>query len=257
MKFTSDDSQRLRKIVKAFNARQDRMALKGYRVMRDNLKVYDIKQRYKNKPRSEYNKELKMLEQYRFSNVKRIGKTETEGGGTMLKWKINYFKLNQPAAVEYFSEQHKRISRKVGRFPGMRLDLNRTKSKLRLLSKPVEEMSQSELNSYQATIREYLAFPGRRRGGYRGFLSEVNFVMHNLGYRDEEINSLLNKFDKLNPEEFFKMYDENDIIQTVYDLADSPTVAGIKLSKRPKDAREDINDLIQIADYLVDKYKES
>lgn len=257
MKFTSEDNQRLRKIVKAFNARQDRMALKGYRVFRDNLKVYDIKQRYKNQPRSSYNKELKMLEQYRFSNVKKIGKKETKAGGTMLNWKINYFNLNQPQAVEYFSEQYKRISKKIGRFPGERLQLNATKSKLNLLSKPVEQMSQSELNSYQATIREYLAYPGRRKGGYRGFLSEVSFVMHNLGYNDEQINKVLKKFDKLTPDEFFKLYDENDLIQRVYDMADSPTVGGIELNLGKDDAEELINDLIESADFLVKKYKET
>ena len=82
--------------------------------------------------------------------------------------------------------------------------------------------------------------------------------MSNLGYSKNEINMLLNKFNVLSENEFFEMMQNEDLIDAVYDLVDSPKSRGkYELMTDEERARGIITDIENRADELITKYKTS
>ena len=81
--------------------------------------------------------------------------------------------------------------------------------------------------------------------------------MQRLGYSSDEIDSVLNKFNKLNPEQFLYAYDHFDIISRVYELADSPTYGGLKMNTSDKDAEDLIDTLKRDADKVIKDAKKN
>lgn len=256
IKYTHEDNERLRKIVKNFNARRARASRRGIKTTSERLKVYDIKQRYKNRTVQELEKELNLLQN--FSTRKSTAQYKNPQGAKISRWQLDYLKLQKEGTKRELLRRQQTLARKLPTMPGERLALENVSDKLSLLSKPIKQMSQSELNTFRATINEdYLAIPAKRRGGYRGFLSEVDAVMRRTGYDEETINAMHRKFSKLNPDQFLAMHEENALIERVYDLADSPVYEhGIKLNTSKENAREILDALIDEVDELVAKYKE-
>ena len=128
-------------------------------------------------------------------------------------------------------------------FPGERMRLDAIEQKLQYLNMDVDYMNQEQFKSYRAAIREYIATPGKIKGGYRGFLTEVEAVMRRCGYSEETINSVYEQLKSLTPDEFHEWYETSDLIRRVYELADSPTYEeGIKLNTDIEDAKTNILD---------------
>ena len=67
----------------------------------------------------------------------------------------------------------------------------------------------------------------------------------------------MKKLSELDEDQFFAMYEDNNIIERVYDLGGSPEKEGeIQLNTTEENAREIIDALTEQIDGLVDKYKE-
>ena len=80
--------------------------------------------------------------------------------------------------------------------------------------------------------------------------------MHNLGYTQQQIDELLNKFNQLTENEFLEMVRQEDIIDSVYDLIDSPKERGeYELMADEFDAMNTVESIISIADDLIKTYK--
>ena len=255
IKYTKEDNAFIRRKVKNFNAKRARGLKRGIQTTSERLKVYDIKQRYKDKTRAELYRELNALDKF---SVRKTASYTTQKGANISKWQLSYLKVNTEGAKEELIHRRDVLKRKLGDMPGERLKIANINKKIRLLIKPVEEMTQSEVNRYRAIIRaDYLSMPGKRKGGYRGFLSEVEAVMKRTGFTEEEIDEIYNKFKKLDPDQFLKMYEESSLISRVYDLADSPKYEhGMVLNTTPKKARKILEALVEESDDLVAKYKE-
>lgn len=256
IKYTKEDNAFIRRKVKNFNAKRARAMKRGIKTTSSRLKVYDIKQRYKNKTRGELYRELNLLD--KFSTRRSTQTYSNEQGAAISRWQLEYLKINREGAKEELIKRRNILKGKLGNMPTEKMRIAAINKKLRILDKPIENMTQSELNTFRATIREdYIAMPAKRKGGYRGFLSEVELVMQRTGYDQPTINKIFNKFSQLDPDQFMKMYEESGLISRVYDLADSPKYEnGMKLNTTPAKAREILDALIEEADDLVAKYKE-
>ena len=256
IKYTKEDNSFIRQKLKNFNAKRARGLKRGVKSTSERLKVYDIKQRYKNKTRGELYRELNALDKF---SARDTTSYINPKGAKISKWQLSYLKLNTEGAKEELIHRRNVLKRKLTDMPGEKLKISTINKNIRLLNKPVEEMTQSEINTYRAIIRsDYLSMPAKRKGGYRGFLSEVEAVMKRTGFSDEEVNEIYKKFSKLDPDQFLKMYEESSLISRVYDLADSPKYEyGMVLNTTPKKARKILETLVAEADDLVAKYKES
>ena len=94
--------------------------------------------------------------------------------------------------------------------------------------------------------------------GFRLYLSQLERTMSNLGYSKKEIDELLNKFNVLSENEFLEMVRNEDLIDTVYDLIDSPKQRGkYQLMTDENRARGIVTDIQSRADELIAKYKTS
>ena len=80
--------------------------------------------------------------------------------------------------------------------------------------------------------------------------------MENLGYSDKDINQFFDKFTVMNPDDFWKMYQETDILRDMYaNIIQSDPNGDLPVSEA--DARDKINVLFDYIDYYIAKYKRS
>lgn len=245
----------IRRIVHNFNQNRKRAELAGVpkNQLPNPVKVSEIKATFSN--RSELNKELTRLSNFSRKSLKNI--VETEGGASATKWSINYLKAHTEEARKHFKDRQKLLQQKIKNgFPAESLKLENVNAKLDILNQNIENLSQSEFRSYGSAINEYLKYSNRSVRGYRGFLSEVEWVMDNVGISKEEKKKFFNKFKELSPEQFQYLYDNADLINKIYMMVDSPT-HGKSKSKEPtlntdmEDAETQINTLLEEVDLLV------
>ena len=255
--YSKEQNERLYRSVKNYNARLKRLKAKGVKIKNQPVKVYDIKSRYKNKSFSSLEQELKRMDKLTAKN-KNVNKIfATAMGGKINQYEFDYLKQYANDAYKFFEEKREYLKARLGRFPSEVTRIKSNQVKMDVLSQMPDTMTQSELNTYAATIREYLQYPQLQRSGYRGFLTEVDLVMQRAGYDEKTINRIHNKLKQLNPEQFTQMYQNTDVIDRVYDLADSPTYAnGVKLNTTMVNAREILDSFIEKLDSLVAEYKE-
>lgn len=259
IRYTPKYNAEIRRVVHNFNQTRKRANEAGYAKSKipNSIKVSELKARYKN--RRDLNKELTRLKNFSRQSLKQI--VETEGGAVTNEWNINYLKSHTDAAKKYLNNRREQLEKKIkSGFPGERMALDNVESKLNILNLDLNTLSEQQLRSYQATINEYLNFPKRAEGGYRGFLSEVDFVMGNVGVDEEEKKAFFEKFNQLTPEEFQYIYDNSDLINRIYMLVDSPSHGGgkeITMNASPKAARALIDTLFEEVDGLILEAKEN
>ena len=253
IRYSKELNARLRREVDNFNKKRKRAIQRGFRQLPPVMKVSELKARYTVK--SDLDRELNRLRKFNITNA--LERVETQGGIDSTSWELKYLKGNVRNARDYFERELKRVSKRVAKFPGEAERLNNIKAKIDILDIDLSYMDQEQFRSARRAIFEYVEAPAKRRAGYRGFLSEVDLVMQRLGYSQDEIDSVLNKFNKLNPEQFLYAYDHFDIISRVYELADSPTYGGLKMNTSDKDAEDLIDTLKRDADKVIKDAKKN
>ena len=253
IRYSKEFNARLRREVDNFNKKRKRAIQRGFRQLPPAMKVSELKARYTVK--SDLDREINRLRKFNITNA--LEKVETQGGIDSTSWELKYLKGNVRNARDYFERELKRVSKRVAKFPGEAERLNNIKAKIDILDIDLSYMDQEQFRSARRAIFEYVEAPAKRKAGYRGFLSEVDLVMQRLGYSSDEIDSILNKFNKLNPEQFLYAYDHFDIISRVYELADSPTYGGLKMNTSDKDAQDLIDTLKRDADKVIKDAKKN
>lgn len=251
----------IRRVVHNFNQTRNRANQAGYAKSKlpNPVKVSELKARYKT--RSELNKELTRLKNFSRQTLKE--QIETKGGASTTVWNINYLKSHTDEAKEHFKERQKILKKKIKNgFPGEKMTLDNVNAKLGILNLDLSKISQEELNSYKASINEYMKFPNRSVRGYRGFLSEVDWVMGNVGIKEEKKKEFFNKFNQLTPEQFQYLYDNSELIGKIYMMVDSPThgkstAKEVTLSTDKDDAKTQINTLLKEVDLLIAEAQEN
>lgn len=238
---------RLRREVDNFNKKRKRAIQRGFQQLPPAMKVSELKARYTVK--SDLDRELNRLRKFNITNA--LERVETQGGIDSTSWELKYLKGNVRNARDYFERELKRVSKRVAKFPGEAERLNNIKAKIDILDIDLSYMNQEQFRSARRAIFEYVEAPAKRKAGYRGFLSEVDLVMQRLGYSQEEIDSVLDKFNELNPDQFLYAYDHFDIISRVYELADSPSYGGLKLNTTDEDAENLVDTLMEQVDDVI------
>lgn len=248
-------NKQIRDAVKHAKTVEKTLARRGIKLGITVPKVSELKARYQT--RRELNKEIALLNKVSSSNDRLLKEVETSGGATAIKWQMDYLKLNQKKAIEHFEHEKEIELKRTPMFPGERMRLDAIEQKLQYLNMDLEYMNQEQFRSYQSAIREYMATPAKIKGGYRGFLTEVENVMRLCGYSENTINDLFNQLKTLTPSEFHELYETSDLIRRVYELADSPTYEnGIKLNTDVDDAKDNIIDpLLSRIKYDIQKVK--
>ena len=251
IRFDKAYNAEINRVVRNFNQKRNRAIQRGFRQLPPAMKVSELKTRFT--VRNDLNRELARLRKFNITDA--LKKVETQGGVDSTAWEMKYLKGNVRNARDYFEREYKRVAKRVVRFPGEAERLNNIRAKIDILDIDLSYMDQEQFRSARRAIFEYVEAPAKRRAGYRGFLSEVDLVMQRLGYSQDEIDGVLNKFNKLNPEQFLYAYDNYDIISRIYEIADSPTYGGLKMNTTDKDAMDLIDTLKEEIDGIITEAK--
>lgn len=247
MKLNKPLNERLRNEVRNYNKRLARLEKAGIKNLPSHQKVSEIKSRYTN-----VNDLIKEIERLTRFNRSLITKTNINPETKASDWQIDYIKTNQKAAKEFYEKEYERVNKRVGRFAGERTYLDTLSAKIKLLGKNTESLSSSELRSTIATINEFAENPTRLKTNYRGFLSEVDWVMDKLGYSSEERDAFFKKFNKLTPTQFLYAFDNNDIINRIYNLYHKDYgETEARLTASEEDAEILIESLLEQADSII------
>ena len=214
IRYTKELNNELRRTVRNFNAKVSYLEKQGYKNIPEHTSVIELRRRYTK--RGDLLRELKRMGSFRKGDlVKRI---ETSGGNKAIKWQLDFIKANAKNAKNYFQSEYERVSKRLGKFPGERTYLDTISAKIELLERDINYMNQPDFRSTYNIVNEFATSPTRLKAQYRGYLSEVEWLMNKLGYEDEKIEKLFNKFTTLTPSQFLYAYDNNDIIARIYRL---------------------------------------
>lgn len=247
IRYNKQLNARLRREVDNYNKKRKRAIQRGFRQLPPAMKVSELKARYTVK--SDLDRELNRLRRFNVTNA--LERVETQGGIDSTSWELKYLKGNVRNARDYFEREYKRVSKRVSKFPGEAERLNNIRAKIDILDIDLSYMNQEQFRSAKRAIFEYVEAPAKQKAGYRGFLSEVDLVMQRLGYSSDDINKVLNKFNKLSADQFLYAYDHFDIISRVYELADSPTYGGLKMNTTDEDAEDLVDTLMEQVDGII------
>lgn len=214
IRYDSEYNARLAREVRNYNKRRNRAVKRGFTNLPPTVKVSDLKARYTS--RSDLERELNVLRQFRQKGL--LEKIENRGGVKAISWEFENLKANIQAMKKYFSREYERVSKRVGRFPGERTYLDNIQAKIGILNLDVDYMSQQQFRSAKAILSEFTTSAEVRKSQYRGFLSEIDWLMEKLGTPEKRKNEFFKKFEQLTPQQFLYVYDNNDIIAKVYSL---------------------------------------
>lgn len=251
IRYDSGLNEKIRSTVRNYNKRRNRLVKRGFTNVPPPLKVSELKSRYQ--VRSELNKELNRIKNLRRGDV--VKKIETDGGATAIEWEYDFLKTNLKSAKEFFAREYERVSKRAAKFPGEKEHIFTVQNKIALLDMDINYMNQKQFRSAISIVNEFAQKPSRLKSNYRGFLSEVEWVMSTLNISKEKRDKFFDKFSTLTPTQFLYAYDNNDIIGRIYDIADSPEYGGIKLNTTKEDAEDLINTLMEEADDIINNAK--
>lgn len=244
----------LRKEVRNYNAKLKRMKARGVTRLPDYQTVSELKSRYNTK--SELTREINRLRTLNRQQV--LNSVETKGGAKVAEWQYTYAKNNRTAARQFFEKEYTRVEKRVSRFPGERMQLDNIAAKLDLLAKPLETLTQSQFKSIISTINEFATSPSQLKSQYRGFLSEVEWVMDKVGIEAAEKEKFFKKFKTLSPDQFLYAYDNNDIIARIYNLYQKDYGGeGAHLNASEEDAKALVESMMKQADLIIKEAKEN
>lgn len=248
IRYDKNLNSRIRNDVRSFNRKRDRLEKLGYKNLPKRQTVSELKKRYS--VRADLERELKFLRGFKRQDLEK--KIEFQGGVKAISWEYDYLKKNSKAAIEYFQREYDRVSKRVGRFPGESMYLDNIVTKLEILNTNIRYMTQSEFRSALSAISEFRSAPTLRKIQYRGFLSEVEWVMQKLGYSQEKRDEFFKKFEQLTPSQFLYAYDNNDIIARIYNLYHKDYgESEAHLTDTAENSEDLIDDLIEQTDSII------
>lgn len=261
IRYTPEFNKRISRIVRRYNTalkkahdidkiRKDRLP--------DPVSVKSLKSSYTK--RRDLERELRTLEKFSRQSVK----NEQRGG--ISNYEYESIKKNRQVTIKYFENTVRVLrSKALNNYPS---ELNRVKTierNLDILRKGASRATDDELKTMKAYVDKYRKSFTLQASGYRGFMSEIEMIIDYLNLSasedekitDEQKEAFFKKFSALTPEEFYEIYEEKDLVERVYMLADSPKYTGgeLKLYGSSEYARDLINTLMEEADLLIAEVK--
>lgn len=253
IRFTPEYNKRINRIVSNYNQKVNRANKRG-KINRSELpetvSARLLKKSYSN--RSDLERELKNLESFSRKSVRRQD-------GVLSEYDVKIINQNRLAAIKHYEHEADIIREKANsNYPLQKERLNAIEANLKILKKGVSNANTEELVSMERYIDKYRKSFERRSTGYRGFLSEVEELMKMQKIDKAQRDAFFDKLSQLNEQEFFELYEKNDLISKIYQLADSPKVTGGKLIIHAKDEKEPeklIQTLLTDIDKLIAEIK--
>lgn len=257
VRFDSEMNNEINKVIQNYNAkvRYYKTRNKGMGMLPQKISIREFKRKYSDKTRKEV---LRQLAIYQTLSKKSLEKHGEES--RLSQWEYNYFVQNKAKTLSFYNKEIADFKRVIGDKPEYHLRLNARYANLitkkEFLNKDLSSLSEQEIKS----MRRIYSYAERselvKQQGFRLYLSQVTRAMELLGYSKKEIDSLLNTFNQLSENEFTEMVRNEDIIDAIYDIVDSPKGRGqYQLMAEEGRARDIIESIRNQAATLVAKYK--
>lgn len=223
------------------------------------LFIREFKDKYSDKSNAEIKKQLKLYQEFGRRDALDLAYPSTTS--RLSKWEDKYFKANRLKTIRFYDNEINDLENIVQGKPEfyMRqherlINLKRQRDKL---YKDLSTLSEDEIKSLRSVYNYAERSEIVKEQGFRHYLNQLERVMNNLGYSKSEINILINKFNVLSENEFYEMMMNEDLIDGVYDLIDSPKGRGkFELMTDEKRARDIVTEIQERADNLIAKYKQ-
>ena len=252
IRLTKDIEAQVARDVKLFNAKRSKAIKQGYKHVPPMITVAELKARYDNK--ADLMGELAHIRKFSVSRDA-MKEVELSGGAKAIQWEIDDLKRNLQYTKDWLGREFSTVRGLMYKMPGERTRLSNVIAKRAVIEQDIEMLDQRSFETYKGVIDDFFNAGVKRDAGYRGFLSEVELVMRRIGVDEKTIDDFFETINKLTPNQFMLLYENEELIKKVYSLADSPTFGGFKLNTSEKDAQETIDTLIEYKDELVKKGK--
>lgn len=252
IRFTPEYNKYIRKTVNEYNRKVQRANTEG-KIKKVNLpelaSVKTLKKSYLH--REDLDKELANLKAFSRKSIRK------EKVGGVNEYQLNLIKNNREKTIEFFEHKADVIRKKAtSGYPLQKDRLVAIEENLDILKKGVDGASEDDLKAMYAYVNKYRGSFERQATGYRGFLSQVDLVMDDIGVPKDKQDEFFNKLSKLSEEEFMDLYEKNDIIDDIFNLADSPKLTGgVFMVKDEERAENLINELLGNIDTLIKEVK--
>lgn len=251
IRLSAEDNERINKIVKNYNQRIKR-ANKINKVSKillpEPASARIIKKSFDS--RKDLERELMNMELFTSKAA------TTKIADWLTAYDYSMLKRNKQAATQYWEKRAESIRKNLkSPFPAENARLKTVEQNLEILKKPISEMSINELTSASRYVDKFRKSFERQATGYRGFLSEVEFVMKNVGISKSKRDVFFDKLTQLTPDEFYYMYDKYELIERIYDLADSPKYGDVKINTDEETARRFIDTMLEDIDVMIAETK--
>lgn len=259
IRFDDKLNKELSRVVKNFNAKviYHKHKTRGKGILPDKIKVSEIKAKYSDKNRFELEKQLKL---YRaFGKRDSLNKAASNH---LSEWEKNFFESNIKKTKAFYDEEIADLKRIIGDQPEYHLRLhNRLETLVRQreeLDTDINTLSDDQIEGFRRYFNKAERSELTKQRGFRLYLEQLTRTMKILGYSKQDIEALVSKFDVLSENEFTEMLRNEDLIDSIYDIIDSPKGRGqYELMTDEIRAENMIADVIYHADELVRKYKTS
>ena len=257
IRYNDSLNKRMNKVVRNFNAkvRYNKTKTRGKGMLPQTIRVKELRDKYSDKTRDELEKQLKLYES--FGNRSSLNK---QSDSRISDWELNYFKANEAKTREFYKAEIADLERIIGGKPEYYLKMNERLNNLKAKQKQLE-LDFSKLDENQIKImRNVFNYAERselvKQQSFRHYLNQLERTMVNLGYKKSERDELFNKFNQLSENEFIEMIANEPLVDSIYDLIDSPKERGeYELMNDESSAREIVETLKEQANTLIAKYK--
>lgn len=262
--FDKELNARTRRVLGNFNKKvlYNKYKTRGRGILPATVSIKSFKDKYYDKPREEIVRQLDLYE--KFSERNALDKTE---GNRLSRWERNYFEVNREKTRQFYKDEIADLERIIGGQPQYHLRIHERlvnlKDRQKELDKDLSLLNDDQIKGLRSTYNYAERSELVKRQGFQTYLAQLERTMDALGYTQREINDLLEKFYALSENEFTEMVRNEDLIDAVYYLIDSPKGKGqYQLMINPDDenavdADGIVQDIINNVDDLVKKYKTS
>lgn len=260
IRYDDELKARIKRVAKNFNRKRKYQSTKtrGKGDLPEPIYARKIMDKYSDKSRSELEKQLKLYQSF----GQRDALDRVSSDSRISKWEYNFFKSNMDKTQKFYDDEISDLQRIIGDDLGSHLRISERlinlQRKREYLDKDLTSLTETQIE----TMRSIFNYAERselvKQQGFRLYLNQLERTMGNLGYSESEIDELLNKFNVLSENEFIEMVRNEDLIDVIYDLVDSPKQRGTyELTMDEERARSIIEELAGRADSLIAKYKTS
>lgn len=254
--FNEDLSKEGRRIFNNFRrkVKYNKTKTKGRGMLPEIRTFSEFRDRYYDKPRSEIKRQLALYES--FGKRDALNKTDVN---RLSKWERNYFESNRDKTYKFYTDEINDLERIIGGHPEYHLRIHERLQNLydkrKELDKDLSSLSEDQIKGLRRTYSYAERSDLIKAQGFRTYLKQLERVMDALGYSKGDIDTLLNKFNVLTENEFTEMVRNEDLIEGVYTMVNSPKGRGIyELVTDDKLAEGIMEDIENRVDELISKY---